>query len=74
MRIAAAVSRAGTPAPEIVELEQEDPRAGEMRVRVVACGICHTDLHAHEGRLAPLPIVLGHEGAGVVDGRGNSRR
>lgn len=67
MRITAAVSRPGTPAPELVELEQEEPRMGEMRVRIVATGICHTDLHAHEGRLAPLPIVLGHEGAGVVE-------
>ena len=67
MRIAAAVSRTGTPAPEIAELEQEEPRVGEMRVQIVATGICHTDLHAHEGRLAPLPIVLGHEGAGVVE-------
>lgn len=72
MRIAAAVSRVGAPSPQIAELEQEEPRAGEMRVRMVACGICHTDLHAHEGRLAPLPIVLGHEGAGVVDAVGES--
>jgi len=70
VKIAAAVSRAGAPSPEIVELEQEEPRAGEMRVRLVACGICHTDLHAHEGRLAPLPIVLGHEGAGVIESVG----
>ena len=61
------MSRAGKPAPEIAELEQDEPRAGEIRVRIVATGICHTDLHAHEGRLAPLPIVLGHEGAGVVE-------
>lgn len=67
MRITAAVSRTGAPAPELVDLEQEEPRAGEMRVRLVACGICQTDIHAHEGRLAPLPIVLGHEGAGVVE-------
>lgn len=67
MKIAAAISCSGAPAPEITELEQEDPRPGEMRVRIVATGICHTDLHAHEGRLAPLPIVLGHEGAGVVE-------
>jgi aryl-alcohol dehydrogenase len=67
VRIAAAVSRQGAAAPELAELEQEEPRAGEMRVRLVATGICHTDLHAHEGRLSPLPIVLGHEGAGVVE-------
>ncbi len=67
MKIAAAISRPDTPAPVIGELELEEPRAGEMRVRIVATGICHTDLHAHEGRLSPLPIVLGHEGAGVVE-------
>ncbi len=70
MRISAAVSRPDTSAPAIVELEQEEPRAGEMRVRIVATGICHTDLHAHDGRLSPLPIVLGHEGAGVVEALG----
>lgn len=67
MKITAAISRPGASAPEIAELELEQPHAGEMRVRIVATGICHTDLHAHEGRLAPLPIVLGHEGAGVVE-------
>lgn len=38
-----------------------------MRIRLVATGICHTDLHEHPGRHAPHPIVLGHEGAGVVE-------
>jgi aryl-alcohol dehydrogenase len=38
-----------------------------MRIRLVATGICHTDLHEHPGRHAPQPIVLGHEGAGVVE-------
>lgn len=70
MRVAAAVSRPDMSAPEIAELELEEPRAGEMRVRIVATGICHTDLHAHDGRLSPLPIVLGHEGAGVVEALG----
>lgn len=70
MKITAALSRQGTPAPLLAEMELEEPRAGEMRVRIVATGICHTDLHAHEGRLAPLPIVLGHEGAGVVEALG----
>jgi len=74
MRISAAVSRGGSPAPEIVELEQEEPRAGEMRVRLVATGICHTDLHEHPGRHSPQPIVLGHEGAGVVEQLGEGVR
>ncbi len=67
MKITAALSGHGGTAPEIVELEQEAPRAGEMRVRLVATGICHTDLHEHPGRHSPQPIVLGHEGAGVVE-------
>ena len=70
MKITAALSGCGGPAPELVELEQEGPRAGEMRIRLVATGICHTDLHEHPGRHAPQPIVLGHEGAGVVDALG----
>lgn len=67
MKITAAVSRSDTPAPALEQLELEEPRPGEMRVRMVATGICHTDLHEHPGRHAPHPIVLGHEGAGVVE-------
>lgn len=74
MRISAAVSRGGTPAPEIVALEQDEPRPGEMRIRLVATGVCHTDLHEHPGRHAPHPIVLGHEGAGVVEKLGEGVR
>ena len=68
MKITAAVSRdPASAAPALEELELEAPRAGEMRIRLVATGICHTDLHEHPGRHAPHPIVLGHEGAGVVE-------
>ena len=68
MKITAAVSRdPASTAPSLEELELEGPRAGEMRIRLVATGICHTDLHEHPGRHAPHPIVLGHEGAGVVE-------
>jgi aryl-alcohol dehydrogenase len=70
MKITAAVSRSDTPAPALEQLELEEPRAGEMRVRLVATGICHTDLHEHPGRHSPHPIVLGHEGAGVVEALG----
>jgi aryl-alcohol dehydrogenase len=70
MKIRAAVSRAGAHAPAIEPVELEAPAAGELLIRIVAAGICHTDLHAHEGRLSPLPIVLGHEGAGIVDAVG----
>jgi aryl-alcohol dehydrogenase len=71
MRISAAISRPQTPAPVIGNLELEAPRAGELLVRIRAAGICHTDLHAHSGRLSPLPIVLGHEGAGIVEAIGD---
>ena len=67
MKITAAVSRGSGDAPALEELELEAPRPGEMRVRLVATGICHTDLHEHPGRHSPQPIVLGHEGAGVVE-------
>jgi len=67
MKITAAVSRGQTEAPALEQLELEEPRPGEMRIRLVATGICHTDLHEHPGRHSPHPIVLGHEGAGVVE-------
>ncbi|MFP2932268.1 NAD(P)-dependent alcohol dehydrogenase [Pyxidicoccus sp. 3LG] len=56
----------------IDEVELEPPRTGELRVRVTASGICHTDLtyRAGAGRF-PFPAVLGHEGAGVVDAVGD---
>ena len=74
MRITAAVSRPGLPEPRLEALELEAPRAGEMLVRIVAVGICHTDLHEHPGRHSPQPIVLGHEGAGVVEALGEGVR
>jgi aryl-alcohol dehydrogenase len=67
MEITAAVTRPGASAPALEKVELESPRAGEMRVRIVAVGICHTDLHEQAGRHSPQPIVLGHEGAGVVE-------
>ena len=46
----------------------EDPRAGEVRVRVRSCGVCHSDLHLADGTFpTAVPVVLGHEAAGVVD-------
>lgn len=50
------------------DIEVDEPQADEVLVRVVACGICQTDAHARnhpEG--SKLPIILGHEGAGVVE-------
>jgi aryl-alcohol dehydrogenase len=54
------------------ELELEEPRGQEVLVRVEATGICHSDLAVRDGDLdLPLPIVLGHEGAGVVEAIGS---
>jgi Zn-dependent alcohol dehydrogenase len=60
--------------PLVVEdLHCEDPRAGEVRVRLAASGVCRSDLHVLHGRspVARLPMVLGHEGAGVVEAVGS---
>ena len=54
---------------ELVDLPMPEPSAGEIRVRVKACGVCHTELDEIEGRTRPpvLPIVPGHEVIGQVD-------
>jgi NDMA-dependent alcohol dehydrogenase len=57
---------------EVVDVELEDPKAGEVRVRMGASGVCHSDLSVVNGTLlSPLPSVLGHEGAGVVEAVGD---
>jgi aryl-alcohol dehydrogenase len=66
VRIQAAVCREGSPVPAIETVELELPRPGEVLVRLAAAGVCHTDLRV-AGRPGPRPIVLGHEGAGVVE-------
>jgi Zn-dependent alcohol dehydrogenase len=50
------------------------PRAGEVLVRMVGVGICHTDIACRDGFPIPLPIVLGHEGSGVVEEVGSGVR
>ena len=69
MKIRAAVlERFGAPL-EVQELELAEPKAGEVLVRLVACGVCHTDLYTASGAdpSGYAPTVLGHEGAGVVE-------
>lgn len=52
-------------------LDIDGPRETEVLVRIAACGVCHTDLAARNGDLpVPLPAVLGHEGAGIVEAVG----
>jgi S-(hydroxymethyl)glutathione dehydrogenase/alcohol dehydrogenase len=56
----------------VQELDLAEPRAGEVLVRLVACGVCHTDMYTASGAdpSGYAPAVLGHEGAGVVEALG----
>ncbi len=63
----AAVVRQAGKAPVIEAVTIDDPRPGEVLVKLVATGVCHTDMVMRDGYLpVPLPVVLGHEGAGHV--------
>ena len=59
--------------PFVLEtIEVAEPRSDEVRVRIHAVGICHTDLVFASGAMgSPFPLVLGHEGAGVVEAVGS---
>jgi S-(hydroxymethyl)glutathione dehydrogenase/alcohol dehydrogenase len=58
-------------APIVVDkVDIADPAAGQVRVRVAHCGVCHSDLTVASGGLAPMPVVLGHEAAGTVEAVG----
>jgi len=61
--------RTDTAPLDMVELPDPEPSTGEVRIRVTACGVCHTELDEIEGRTAPphLPVVPGHEVIGRVD-------
>src|SRR4051812_25835504 len=53
------------------DIEINQPRTGEVLVRVSHCGVCHSDLSVYDGSFpAPLPSVLGHEAAGTVEAVG----
>ena len=68
MQITAAVTRSAAEPFSLETLRIEAPRAGEVLVRVVATGVCHTDMVMRDQHLpTPQPVVLGHEGAGVVE-------
>ena len=56
----------------LVEMPLPEPGPGQVRLRVLACGVCHTDLHLVEGEIATprLPVVPGHQIVGVVDALG----
>jgi S-(hydroxymethyl)glutathione dehydrogenase / alcohol dehydrogenase len=69
MKIRAAVLEEFGAPLEVQELDLAEPKAGEVLVRLVACGVCHTDLYTASGAdpSGYSPTVLGHEGAGVVE-------
>jgi S-(hydroxymethyl)glutathione dehydrogenase / alcohol dehydrogenase len=73
MRIRAAVLRHPGKPVEIENVELDPPKANEVLVRVAAAGVCHSDVRHADGDLGPgkWPAVMGHEGAGVVEGVGS---
>ena len=75
MKVKAAVLReSGKPLPyanslplSIEEVELDSPQSGEVLVQIKAAGLCHSDLVAIDGeRAKPMPMVIGHEAAGIV--------
>ena len=72
MRTRGAVIRKTPGSYEVVDLELDDPRRGEIRVRMVASGLCHSDDHIATGDMPVMtyPMCGGHEGGGIVDAIG----
>lgn len=69
MKVKAAVAWGPNQPLSIEEVDLEGPRAGEVLVRIVASGVCHTDAYTLSG-VDPegiFPVILGHEGAGIVE-------
>src|SRR5215469_16271905 len=71
MKVTAAVAREGHERFSIEDLELSDPGPNDILARIAGVGLCHTDVKALEGGMrVPKPIVLGHEGAGLVESIG----
>ncbi|HWF55351.1 MAG TPA: alcohol dehydrogenase catalytic domain-containing protein [Solirubrobacteraceae bacterium] len=72
MKIRAAVLEEFGQPLNVTEVELTEPRAGEVLVRLEACGVCHTDMYTASGAdpSGYAPTVLGHEGAGIVESAG----
>lgn len=72
MQVKAAIYRGGTGPLDMTGVDLDGPRPHELLVRITACGICHTDLGMMSDEpFVPVPIVLGHEGAGIVEAVGS---
>ena len=65
------IARSKNAPVELVEIDVPEPIEGEARVKILACGVCHTDLHYREGGIGDeYPYLLGHEAAGIVEAVG----
>jgi S-(hydroxymethyl)glutathione dehydrogenase/alcohol dehydrogenase len=72
MKIKAAVLRQVQQPMVLEDVELQDPKDDEVLVRIMATGLCHSDYNVITGDMnIPLPIVLGHEGAGIVEAVGH---
>src|SRR6266446_1332003 len=68
MKTRAAIAWPGADEWSVEDIELDDPKSTEVLVRIVACGLCHSDEHLLTGDLAfRQPIIGGHEGAGIVE-------
>jgi S-(hydroxymethyl)glutathione dehydrogenase/alcohol dehydrogenase len=68
---AALLEASGKPLDIVDDIDIEEPRLGEVRVRVHYCGLCHSDVSMIDGTFPfPGPVILGHEAAGVVEAVG----
>jgi len=72
MKIQAAVAYERKAPLVIKEVELAEPKDTEILVRMVGCGICHSDLFVRDYGPTPVPVVLGHEGAGIVERIGSA--
>ena len=73
MKIEAAIARMAGKGLSIESVDLDTPRADEVLVRIAACGICHTDESVMQGQFSlpvALPMILGHEGSGIVEAVG----
>lgn len=69
----AAICRGNQVPFAIEDVVLDELRADELRVRIVACGVCHTDMAVRDAQLpVELPVILGHEGAGIVEAVGSA--
>ncbi|AGX02432.1 MULTISPECIES: NAD(P)-dependent alcohol dehydrogenase [Bacillus] len=67
MKIKAAVTHGQGENFKIEEVELAEPKANEVLIKIIASGVCHTDAVARDLGLTPYPVVLGHEGSGIVE-------